>query len=135
MAAGPRLKAPTYWQWLAGRKASEGELTNYLGSSGEWWNSEVKAASESVDYSLRKAVCALANVGGGEIFVGVRNDRSIVGTTMTEQGLDQILKQASAPSGEWYLTDLSQTVQQLIPVPIGSLPSGRFVYVLGIVRQ
>src|SRR2546428_366657 len=134
MAAAVPTRSSSFFEWLAGRTASEATLSEYLASSGEWWNSEFKAASEDVDYSLRKAVCALANTRGGEVFVGVRDDRTISGTTRTGQQLGQVLKQSAAPPGEWYVVDLTRAVFRIVPVPVGVASPRRFVYVLEIVR-
>ena len=79
---------------------------------------------------MRKAVCALANSLGGEVFLGVSNDRRLVGTRLSEQGINQVLRQDGAYPGDWYVVDLTLVVGRVISVALGSL--GGFVYVLEV---
>src|SRR2546427_5662791 len=134
MASREPAKSTTFRAWLAGRQATEDLLTRYISSLVEWRTSEMKAAVEAVGFTLREAVCAIANSGGGEVFLGVRNDHTFVGTVVTEQRLTQVLQQAGAPPGDWYLVDLTRGVHHVVTIPLGSPPAMRFVYVLEITR-
>ena len=134
MASREPVKSTTFRAWLAGRQATEDLLTRYISSLAEWRASEMKAAVEAVDFTLREAVCAIANSGGGEVFLGVRNDHSFIGTVVTEQRLTQVLKQATAPASDWYVVDLTRAVRHVLTIPVGSPSSLRFVYVLEVTR-
>lgn len=126
----PPSQVAGFWVWLEGRASNERELSKYIVTLGEWWNSEFKAAVDHGDYVLRRAVCALANTRGGEVFLGVSNDRKLVGTRLTEQSINQVLRQDGAHPGVWYVVDLTLVVRRVMPVPLGSV--GTFVYVLEV---
>ncbi len=67
---------------------------------------------------------ALANARGGELFLGVTDDRNAVGTTVTSDGLTRVLKQEKANPGIGYVVDLNQAVRQPpLASPLG--PRGR----------
>src|SRR2546427_9018851 len=117
--------------WLAGTKAREGRLIEYLASVGEWWNSEFKAATTEIDYGLRKTVCALANTDGGEVFLGVRDDKSLTGTDVDGNRIEQILRQGQASPGDWYVVDLNEPVSRTFPIPLANR-SGKRVHVLEV---
>ena|SRR2546426_1940360 len=117
--------------WLAGRKATERRLIEYLASVGEWWNSEFKAATTEIDYGLRKSVCALANTHGGEVFLGVQDDKSLTGTDVDENRIEQILQQERASPGDWYVVDLNEPVSQTLPITLSNR-SGRRVHILEV---
>ena len=134
MAARPVEKGSTFREWLAGRSPSEKDLSDYISALGEWWKSELKAASEDTDYALRKTVCAFANTEGGEIFVGVGNDRAVTGTTLTDQRLAQVLRQEKGPRGEWYVVDLTRPVRNVTPVAVGPTSTQKQAYVLEVAR-
>ena len=127
-------KRTTFRRSLAGRQATEELLTQYISSLAEWRESEMKAAVEDVDFPLREAVCAIANSGGGEVFLGLGNDRTIIGTGVTEQRLTQVLQQANAPPGDWYIVDLTRVVHHVLTIPLPAPSSKRFVYVLEVTR-
>jgi len=126
----PTSHVTTFWTWLEGRVPDEKEFSKYLATLGEWWNSEFKAAVGQGDYALRKAVCALSNTRGGEVFLGVSNSRELVGTRLTEQGISQLLRQDGAQPGVWYVVDLTFVVRRLMPVALSSV--GEFLYALEI---
>lgn len=121
----------TYHEWLRELSPDDKNLHDYLGTlTGEYWNSEFKAAEIDVDFGVRKTVAALANARGGEVFLGVRDDREAVGTEVSIDRLTQVLKQERANPGIWYLVDLNQPVRRSIRVPLGV--AGKAVYVLEV---
>jgi len=124
----------TFREYLAGRPAGEELLANYLSALGEWRKSEFKAAAEAGDAVIRSAVCAIANTEGGEVFVGVSDDGKTPGTSMSEQQVSQLLRQAHAPPGNWYVVDLTRVVHSILAVPVGSESGGKRVHVLEIRR-
>jgi Putative DNA-binding domain len=124
----------TYREWLvkASKTADPASLAEYihLGGTNEGWNSEFKRSETKVDYALREAVASLANARGGEVFVGVANDGSVVGTEVTEQAMNEVLRQKDLPRNGWYVADLVQVVRKVVPVPF---PAGaRWAYVLEV---
>ncbi len=92
----------TYVEWLgeSGAQNSEESLRRYLSLiSDEDWRSEFKHAATRSDaryFQVRKAVCALANARGGEVFLGVTDDRRIVGTSISSEQLTEVLAQGGA---------------------------------------
>lgn len=117
--------------WLDGKAATESKLNTYLSSVGEWWRSEFKAATTDIDHGLRKTVCALANMRGGEVFLGVRDHRTQIGTSVDEQRLGQILKQEHARPADWFVVDLNLVVSYVTPIALTSQP-GKRVYILEV---
>jgi len=123
----------TFRTWLAGRTADDALLTEYVHSVGaEWWCSEWKSSEDAVGFGVRKTAAAMANGRGGELFVGVRNDRSVVGTTSTLQQLEQELRQPLARPGTWYIVSLLQPTRYVTEVELTSPRLGRRVFVLEV---
>ncbi len=116
---------------LGGKQPTEAELTRYVSSIGEWLNSEFKAATTDIDHGLRRAVCALANARGGEVFLGVRDDRTAVGTDLDELRIAQVLRQERAKPGDWYVVDLGQVVNAITPIQLPAR-AGKRVWVLEV---
>jgi len=123
----------TFRTWLASRPAEASLLTSYVQSIGaEWWTSEWKASEEQVGFGVRKTVAAMANGRGGELFVGVRNDRFIPGTTATLQQLEQELRQPLAQPGPWYVSSLLRPTHYVTEVKLITPNQGRRAFVLEI---
>lgn len=120
--------------WLQGRMPTHAMLVAYLDSlpaEGDWL--ELKACEAVVGFGVSRSVAAFANSpSGGEVFVGVTNDRRVVGTTSTHQQVEQVLRQENAPPEPWYVVDLLRAVQDITPVPVGE-DSGKTVFVLDVV--
>ncbi len=133
MVGSTKSEAPesSFRGWLAGKKATEQRLIEYLASVGEWWNSEFKAATTEIDYGLRKTVCALANTDGGEVFLGVQDDKSLTGTDVNGDRIEQILRQEKARPGDWYVVDLNEAVSQTFPITLAKR-SGKRVHILEV---
>jgi hypothetical protein len=123
----------TFRTWLESRRPDASLLTTYVQSIGaEWWTSEWKAAEEQVGFGVRKTVAAMANGRGGELFLGVRDDRSIPGTIATLQQLEQELRQSLAQPGSWYVTSLLRPTRYLTEVDLGQSHEGRRAFVLEV---
>jgi hypothetical protein len=134
MPTPPSAISATFRSWLNGRPADEPLLTSYIGSIGaEWWTSEWKACEEQVGYGVRKTVAAMANGTGGEFFVGVKDDKSMPGTSASVQQLEQELGQPLAQPGIWYLVDLLQPVRHVTAVALEGTASGRRAFILEVV--
>lgn len=83
-------------------------LQLYLGGlRDEDWQSEFKTYAEIShgDFGVRRAIATLANHEGGEVFIGVRDDRTIVGTTLRKEDLYARLIQPGTLE-DWYSLDL-----------------------------
>jgi hypothetical protein len=126
----------TFHQYLKGKEATIEDLKSYLAGLDEWWNSEFKIATDaSLDnnaYSVREAICALANTNGGEIFLGISNDKQIIGTNFTYERLSEILRQSNAPRADWYIIDLNEVIKQSPIIVI--LDQDKKAYILEIRR-
>jgi hypothetical protein len=124
----------TYYEYLQsrGENPSRENLTAYLAAvPSEDWAAEFKSAvNESADFLLRRPVAALGNHGGGEVFVGVSDDRILVGTSLGKDEFYSRLSQAG-PRGDWYMLDLSRLVSRTTPVPVGG---GRTALVVEVRR-
>lgn len=125
------LPPDSFRSWLAGEAATKLRLGEYVTSLGEWWNSEFKAATTDIDYGLRKSVCALANARGGEVFLGIEDDRTLGGTLTDETRLEQALRQPRATPADWYVVDLNLTVSHITSVNLAG-PRGRRAHVLEV---
>jgi len=121
-----------YSEWLKGKTKSITELETYIQSLGEWFCSEYKANTNEDGCNIRKAVAAMANKHGGELFIGISDDKKTKGVQMSSQEISQILSQEKAPHGVWYITDLNETVHGIIDIPI---TENLFVYVLDVRNQ
>jgi hypothetical protein len=115
-------------------KCDASGLKSYIDSEilREGWKVEYKACTKNVDFGVREAVCALANTRGGEVFVGVTDAGIVDGSEVTEQKLNEVLRQAKPglPSADWYQTDLVNAVREVVLVPC---PGGtKWAYVLSV---
>jgi hypothetical protein len=124
----------TYREWLRVNKREKlpGELEAYLaeGARAEGWTTEFKAAAKDADYTVREAVAALANLAGGEVFVGVDDRGKVNGSAVTQEGLNETLRQKKATPATWRVTDLLQLTGNTTEVP---LPEGKlWAYVLEV---
>lgn len=112
---------PLFREWLVGRAPTIPLLQEFLASLGEeWFRTEHKTATTSIDAGLRRAVVALHNTSGGEVFLGVSDDRTVVGTAVTLDSIRQTLSQLRtlAPN-DACLTDLNLTVSHPTEVTVG----------------
>lgn len=101
-----------------GEEPSPANLGPYLAAlSSEDWGAEFKTAALDGDYQLRKAVASLANHEGGELFLGVDDSRTVVGTQMTIDTFYAKLRQPGA-TDDWFLLDLALLVVETKAVPL-----------------
>lgn len=123
----------TYREWLITEKRSNDStaLTDYIAQlvRDEGWRSEFKAATRDVNFGVREAVCALANSRGGEVFVGVQDEGIVDGTSVTEQRINETLRQARADRSDWFETDLVN-VSDVLAIPFSS--GDRWAYVIEV---
>ncbi len=113
--------AASYREWCASNRvgSSRESLDAYLTPiRNEGWRSEFKLAATGTDFQARKAVAALANAHGGEVFIGIREDGQLEGTTITPEHLTEVLEQSGVPGQDWYCCDLNQYVSQTTPVEL-----------------
>jgi hypothetical protein len=133
MGPSATIRVTTYPAWLTAnqRENDAAALNDYLRSlaRNEDWRTEFKAAVTNADYLVREAVTALANASGGEVFVGVDNSGNVVGTSVTAEALDGVLRQPSAPREDWYVVDLTTLIDPKTSVP---LSGGRRAFVLEV---
>jgi hypothetical protein len=103
---------PTFREWLRGNKPTVPLLVNYLSALGhEWLRSEDKLATNDIDSGVRRAVVALHNTRGGQVFLGVNQDRQPEGTNVKVERLRQVLSQRDVPPpNDACLTDLNLAV-------------------------
>jgi Putative DNA-binding domain len=124
----------TFRAWLATRSANATLLEQYVQSIGaEWWTSEWKASEDQVGFGVRKTVAAMANGRGGELLIGVKDDKSVPGTTAILQQLEQELTQPLAQPGSWYVVSLLRPTRYLTEVDLSAVSAGRRAFVLEIV--
>lgn len=110
----------------------------YISSLGaESWESEAKAAiSDKGNFGPRKAVAALANRWGGEVFLGVDKNLNVPGSSLSLQALESFLHQASAPKSEVFISDLMECVRAPVtPIIVSETPEGRTAFVVEVVDQ
>jgi hypothetical protein len=132
----PHATSTSFRPWLNGRPASPALLKEYVdGLPAEWWTSELKACEDHAGFGVRKTVAAMANSRGGEVFIGVRDDRSLVGTPTTLLGVEQELAQPNAQPGPWYIVNLQQPVDEVVPVEGAPLGLGDRCLVLHVRRM
>lgn len=81
---------PGFQVFSKGRAVNRELVEEYLAGTEEWTGVEFKRADKASDFGLRKAVSALANAQGGEVWVGV--DESLRRATGTDMDLDSISK-------------------------------------------
>jgi hypothetical protein len=124
----------TYREWLrAGtRENTPASLEAYLAEDArsEGWVSEFKAAARDADYSAREAVAALHNAAGGEVFLGVTDDGRVSGSAVTQETLNETLRQSRAMPAAWRTTDLLQVTGNTTRVELPG--AGRWAYVLEV---
>lgn len=117
-----------------GEAPSESSFRTYMATLGtEWRRSERKAAALGIDFPARKAIAAMSNTTGGELFLGVSDDPirlELPGTAATPQQLTQNFSQAKAPKETWYVVDLTTVCAAPIVVPLEGKPE--VVYVLEV---
>ncbi|HEY1198287.1 MAG TPA: RNA-binding domain-containing protein [Thermoplasmata archaeon] len=103
---------PLFREWLNGRAPTVALLREFLVTLGEeWFRTEHKTATTDIDAGLRRAVAALQNTRGGEVFLGVNPDRTVVGTAVTVDGIRQTLSQnATLAPNDACITDLNPAV-------------------------
>jgi hypothetical protein len=123
---------PTFRSSLAGALPTEKALSLFLQSRpAEWFQSELKSCERTVDHGVRKTVAAMANGRGGELFIGVSDaNRSLCGSEIRQQELEQVLQQPLAPPGDWYVVDLRTVIGP--PIPVSLTAAGRWAYVLEV---
>ncbi|MDG6950061.1 MAG: putative DNA binding domain-containing protein [Nitrososphaerota archaeon] len=120
-----------YGDYLVASKQGPGpsSLAAYLANiTGEDWGAEFKRAALDGDYQLRKAVASLGNHGGGELFVGVEDDKRITGTALTVDTFYSRLCQRG-PTADWYTLDLSTLVESTREIGLSD-PSRRVLVAL-----
>lgn len=122
----------TFRKWIENRKPTKEELERYIQSLGEWISSEYKATTDEDGSNIRKAVCALANKAGGEVFIGISNERKVVGTILTPQQITQILLQENAPKGDWFAANLTEVVPNCIQIQFIRRKRKALVYILEV---
>jgi hypothetical protein len=102
-----------FGEYLAARKEDPSATTlgAYLANiTSEDWGAEFKRAENGGDFQLRKAVASLGNHGGGELFVGVTDDKQLLGTSLTVDAFYSRLRQ-NGPGADWFTLDLSTLVE------------------------
>jgi hypothetical protein len=124
----------SYRSWLKGEAPTAENLQTYVASLDEGWNSEYKAAANDDRMNIRKAVAALGNTAGGEVFLGVANDKTVQGTLLKSNELTDILKQSGAQPASWYSVDLNDAVVDSLTVTLSKGTKPRHAYVLTVAR-
>ncbi len=109
-------------------------LREYLLRLAEWDRQEFKACISDVGPAFRRAVCSLANTNGGEVFVGVDNDRNVIGTALDSERLRQSLGEPTDQTADWYSTDPSSLVRQITRVPLADEDGARSALVVEVRR-
>lgn len=124
---------PSFRVWLNARKASDELLREYLqGAPDEWWGSEFKRCVSQVGHGIRKSVSVLANERGGQLFMGVADDKSVPGSESSSLQVEQELRQPLAQPSDWYVVNLNQPVASVTAVDLSPRAPGRRAYVLEI---
>jgi hypothetical protein len=120
-----------YREWLATvqRPNAAAELALYLSTTAtaEGWQSEYKAAAHDPDFGVREAVAALGNSRGGEVFVGVDDAGQVLGSPVTLDALNSVLRQTAATPSPWRIVDLLETVGQITPVAVANAGGSAYV--------
>lgn len=124
--------SPTFREWLKGREPSIPLLREYLSTlRDEWLQREDKAATNDINAGLCKAIVALHNTKGGEVFLGVNNDGQVSGTTVTVERVRQVLSQRDKPApNDACIVDLNSAVALPLKVEDG----GKRVIILEVLR-
>jgi hypothetical protein len=112
---------PTFREWLGTRSPTVPLLEEHLrGLGGEWLRTEHKAATEDIEFGLRRAVCALHNTRGGDVFLGVRSDRSVASTAVAVERIRQVLSQGDVrPPNDACIVDLNPAIRSVLEVEDG----------------
>jgi hypothetical protein len=112
-------------EFLAGSAPTEEQLAAYLVANPEWVRLEFKESKQVPTHGLRISVAALASTSGGDLFLGVKDDRTIEGCSFDPSALSGALEQAQAPSREDIRTNLVEVVGDPKQIP---LANGNRVY-------
>ncbi len=123
----------TYRESIAAQEPNMENLQMYLDSvhPQEWNRSEYKAYSKKVGDGLAREVAAMANTKGGEVFIGVDDDRSIKGTRVSENDIKNSLRKEGAPTSPSINSDLTSVVE-ITKVDLKANEMKVFVYVLEV---
>jgi hypothetical protein len=111
-----------FQQFLNGRHPDEALLREYLNGHVEWVGLEFKTADREPTFGLRKTVAAFANTDGGDVFLGVDNDRNPVGTRSDPAAISRVLNQEEAAPRNGYVTNLVLLVRSPVPIPLENAP-------------
>ena len=113
---------PGFQTFLNGRAANRELVEEYLERTEEWTGVEFKRADKASDFGLRKAVSALANAQGGEVWVGVDESlRRATGTDMDPDSISKVLTQEEVRGPLPVVTDLRRTISvSPISVDVGN---------------
>ena len=86
-------------------------VEQYLAETEEWTGVEFKRADRTSDFGLRKAVSALANARGGEVWIGAdESRREAKGTDMDFDSISKVLTQEGVSRPLPVVTDLLRTI-------------------------
>ena len=131
-----RVAQSSFRGWLRSRSEAiptAESLSGYLSSLGpEWWVSEFKETASDLGDMVgpRKSIAALANRYGGEVFLGVTNEGSVNGTSVSWEQIEAALHQPNAPRSSRYLSDLTfafRVPPMIVQVSDGPPPLRTFV--------
>jgi Putative DNA-binding domain len=118
--------------FLGPRDPVEALLREYLQTRAEWIALEFKRAGQGSDFGLRIAVAAFANTEGGDLFLGVDDTGSPVGSAVDPAEISRVLSQAGAPVRDGCITDLVRVVKDPRRIP---LSNGLAVYWIDVIPQ
>lgn len=122
----------TYRQWIGVRQASKESVDEYIHSMSEWFRTEYKLTANADSSNIRKAVCAMANSKGGELFIGIDNNtHQCIGTNLTVETVSNYLEQIEAPRSEWFESNLRNVVKFLTQVSLNR--EGMSVFILEVI--
>lgn len=119
-------------EFLNGREPDETLLRQYLSSRGEWITREFKRADQPSVFGLRIAVAAFGNSAGGDVFLGVDDSGTPVGTPVQPVEISRALRQEGATPPDHCITDLVLVAKEPRRIQLaGGLP----VYWIDIAAQ
>ena len=98
----------------------------------EWNVSEYKSYSKEVGSGLAREVAAMANKVGGEIFIGVGDDKTIVGSEVSENDIKNALSQEGGPTGTGITSDLTEVVE-ITKIDLDDDEEGNHAYVFEVI--
>ena len=102
---------PSFQAFSKGRTVNRELVEQYLAETEEWTGVEFKRADRTSDFGLRKAVSALANAGGGEVWIGAdESRREAKGTDMDFDSISKVLTQEGVSGPLSVVTDLLRTI-------------------------